>query len=140
MVRSVIFRNNDHNESELITPSDQYLQHWLPNVPDYKILETGETKMLARPWITSHSVRNMILTLIIKQQQGWRHVEKLKKLKVYVTESADIPTEAKGKQEGEVMLWATVQKEKKLMKVPIKEELKLQDAVEQIKKKGIDDI
>ena len=87
-VRSLVYvGSKDTMEGTLIKPTSQYVHKWLPGNVKYnkrmKIV-TG-----ARHWGTSHSVTHIILTLIVKEQQGWRHTELIKGIKVEVDERVE---------------------------------------------------
>ena len=140
LVRSIVYVTGRDGEGTLVTPSDQYLQKWLPNAPVYKVTQGGLVKMMVRPWITSHSVRNIIMTLILKQQQGWKHVEKMKKLKISTTDQTEMQAIKEGEKGKMVSLNMITEDESQNINISIKEELKLQEVVDQVKEFGVQEI
>ena len=76
----------------LITPSQEYMEQWLPGKVRYT--EKGFVKIDTRPWITTYSVYNIILTLIMKEKKGWSRMEEIKKVKAEYTKEAEDPRQA----------------------------------------------
>ena len=89
-IRSVLYLDSkDERDGVLITPSQEYMEQWLPGKVMYT--DKGRVKITTRPWITTHSVYNIILTLIMKEKKGWSRMEEISKVKVECAEGAKDP-------------------------------------------------
>ena len=122
-------------EDTLLTPSDKYLKQWFPKAPIYTVIQGGDTKIFDRPWITAHSVRDIIMTLVMKQQKGWRHEEKMKRLSV-----ALLPGTEKKPPENEILVNINTSHGYKTKQIATKTELRLMDVTNALKEMDAQEI